>query len=107
MIRRGQPVVWVTGSMDRMLLFADNTVACISLQFIYNRLLDLSDSPLVILHDALAGPVHPDAWGNEFRNNYVVVATSHEVEKFSAWIDTGVDCITMDLFTKDEVRWLE
>jgi hypothetical protein len=104
MLRRKQPVLYVHSKVNRAIIFTDGFRGVVCEDYVAS--LRSQISPLVILHDAEANEIPSDFYSGALANFHVVLATSPEVRRFSKWIKSGVQCLTMEPFSRDEVACL-
>lgn len=109
MLRRGQPVVYARQFSTNLLLFTSEFSALVSPEYIRARTTP-DEVPLVILYDAMAGPINTCLL-DEDHLNLIVLATSPQKANFRSWVNSGngghVGHITVEHFTREQVKWLE
>jgi hypothetical protein len=104
MLRRKQPVVYVKSKRTNMILFTEKGPASVSEAFVNS--LCLLESALVILYDATAREIPIEWWGNQYVNFHMVLATSPQVTCFKHWIKNGVNCLTVEPFSRLDLQIL-
>jgi hypothetical protein len=108
MLRRKQKVVFIS-RLDKIILFAHGRYYHVDKEVLAER--RLNNPRLVILYDAVAGPIPDELRGDSMfgteRPNYIVLATSPRIARFMDWMKLNTKSMTMNYFSRDEVAWLK